>query len=104
MFGGEYPRRVVNCLWLRWFPALDALAVAQALPVPFLLFALSPVSLLGFPARPFPRHLPASLAAIALTRLPGMKALLASLSADTAAHAAGGAIASADALDFRNDL
>jgi len=78
MFGSDYPRRVVNCLWLWWFPALDALAVASALPVPFLLARRRfPVSFLGFPARPFPGRLPASLAAVALARLPGRKALLA---------------------------
>src|ERR1035438_8179087 len=38
-----------------------------------------PVSLLGFPARPFPCRLPASLAAVALACLPWVKALLAPL-------------------------
>jgi hypothetical protein len=36
-----------------------------------------PVSLLRLPPRPFPRCLPAALAAVALACLPGMKALLA---------------------------
>src|SRR5438309_9707612 len=86
MFGSDYPRRVVKCLWLRWFPALDALAVASALPVPFLLAQRRfPVSFLSFPARPFPCRFPASLAAVALARLPGMKALLATFQ-QTAPH------------------
>jgi len=65
MFWSDYPRGVVNCLWLCWFPALDALPVAPALPVPFLLARYRrPVSLLRLPARPFPRRRPAARAAI----------------------------------------
>src|SRR5205085_404781 len=79
MFGRDDPRGFVNCLWLWWFPTFDALAVAPALPVPFLLARRRrPVSLLRLPLRPLPRRLPAMLAAIALARLPGMEALLAS--------------------------
>src|SRR5471030_1982148 len=79
MFCSDYPRGTVNCLWLWWFPAFDALPVAPALPVPFLLACpCRPVSLLRLPPRPLPRRLPAALAAIALARLPRMKALLAS--------------------------
>src|SRR5579883_1464330 len=78
MFRSDYPRRVVNCPWFWWYPALDALPVASALVVPFLLACRPlPVSLLRLPARPLPRRLPAALAAIALARLPGMKTLLA---------------------------
>jgi hypothetical protein len=77
MFRSDYPRGVVNCFWLWCFSALDAFAVAPALTVPFLLARRRlPISLLGFPARPFPRRLPAALAAIALPRLPGVKAML----------------------------
>jgi hypothetical protein len=84
MFCSDYPRGVVNCLWLWWFPAFDALPVAPALPVPFLLARCRrPVSLLRLPPRPFPRRLPAMLAAIALARLSRMKALLASLQQTT---------------------
>jgi hypothetical protein len=80
MFCSDYPRGVVNCLWLWWFPALEALPVALALPVPFLLACpCRPVALLCLPPRPLPRRLPTALAAIALARLPRMKALLASL-------------------------
>ena len=28
MFCGDYPRGLVNCLWLRWFPVFDAFPVA----------------------------------------------------------------------------
>jgi hypothetical protein len=78
MFRSDYPRGIVNCFWLRLFPAFDALAIAPALTVA----SLSPrrrfpVSLLVFPPRPFPRRFPALLAAVALPRLPGLKALLA---------------------------
>jgi len=79
MFRSDYPRGIVNCLWLCWFPALRPLSVALALIVPFLLTRRRlPVSLLRLPARPLPRRIPASLAAVALACLPGMKALIAS--------------------------
>jgi len=85
MFGSDYPRSLVNCLWLCWFPAFDPLAVAPALTVPLLLARCRrPVSLLRLPPRPLPRRLPAMFAAIALTLLPGMKAMLASLQQTTA--------------------
>src|SRR5689334_5356547 len=85
MFCGDYPRGIVNCLWLLWFPVFDALPVASALPAPFLLARRRrPVSLLRLPPRPLPRCLPAVLAAIALSRLPWMKTLLASLQQTTA--------------------
>src|SRR6516165_1087949 len=78
MFLRDYPRGVVNHRWFRRFPALDALPVAPALPVAFLLAALcGSVLLLCFPPRPLPRFFPAALAAISLVRLPRMKALLA---------------------------
>jgi len=78
MFCSDYPRGLINYLWLRWFPAFDKLPVALALPVPFL-FARrgGPVSLLRLPPRPLPRCLPAALTAVALACLVGMKALLA---------------------------
>src|ERR1700722_1192455 len=77
MFGSDYPRGVVNWLWFWWFPAFDTLTVAPTLAVSFLLARHRfPVSLLGLPARPFPCRLPASLAAVALVCLPGMKTLL----------------------------
>src|SRR6266852_3971701 len=80
MFCSDYPRGVVNCLWLWRFPAVDAFPVAPALPVPFPLARYRrPVSLLRLPPRPLPRRLPAALAAIALACLPSLKALLASL-------------------------
>jgi hypothetical protein len=75
----DYPRGIVNWLWFYWFLTFDTLTVAPALAVPFLLARCRlPVSLLGFAARPFPCRLPASLAAVALLCLPGMKTLLAS--------------------------
>ena len=37
MFLSDYPRALANSLRLWWFPALDALAVAPALAVAFLL-------------------------------------------------------------------
>src|ERR1017187_4161082 len=84
MFGSDYHRRVLNCFWLWCFPAFDALPVAPALPValPFARRRL-PICLLGFPARPPPRRLPAARAAIPLTCLPGMNALLASFQQTT---------------------
>src|SRR5437773_6375255 len=84
MFCSDYPRGVVNCLWLRCFSAFDTLPVAPALTVPFLLTRRRPpVSLLGFPARPFSCRLPAPLAAVALSRSVRMKALLASFQQTT---------------------
>src|ERR1039458_7357435 len=75
MFCSDYPRRVVNCIWLWCFPAFDALPVAPALTIPFLLaHRRLPVSPFAFPCR-----LPASLAAVALACLPWVKALLARL-------------------------
>src|ERR1017187_6559482 len=72
----DSPRGVANRLWLWWFPAAHPLPVAPALAVPFLFTRRRlPVSLLRLSPRPFPRRLPAALAAIALARLPGMKAL-----------------------------
>jgi len=80
MFGSDYPRRVVNCVWLWRFTAFDALPVALALPVSLPLAGRRrPISLLGFPLRPLPRRLAAAWAAITLTRLPRMKALPAAL-------------------------
>lgn len=80
----DYPRGLSNCLWLWWFPAPHPLPVAPALTVPFLLAQRRrPVSLLRLPPRPLPRRLPAAFAAIALVRLPGMKALLASFQQTT---------------------
>jgi len=79
MFGSDYPREVVNCLWLWLFPALETLPVAPALTVPFLLaHRRLAVSLLCLPPWPFPCCLPAALAAITLAWLMRMKALLAS--------------------------
>src|SRR5882672_8579717 len=85
MFGSDYPRGLLNGLWLWRFPAFDPLPVTPALAVP-LLFArrLLPVALLCLPLRPLPRRLPATLAAIPLARLPRMKTLLASLQQTTA--------------------
>src|SRR5438045_383858 len=37
MSGSDYPRRLVNCFWLRWFPAFDTLPVAPALAIALLL-------------------------------------------------------------------
>src|SRR6202142_2905542 len=84
MFCSDYPRGLVNWLWLWWFPAFDALPVTPVLPVPFSLARRRrAVSLLRLPPRPLPRRLPAALAAIALARLPRIKALLASLQQTT---------------------
>jgi hypothetical protein len=78
MFGSDYPRGVVNCLWLWSFPAFDALPVTPALAVALLLARrrLS-ISLLRLPSRPSPRRFPALSAAIALARLPRMEPLFA---------------------------
>ena len=85
MFCRDYPRGLVNRLWLCCFPALDTLPVAPALPVPFLLprFRL-PVALLRLPLRPLSRCLPAARTALALACLPGMKTLLAAFQQTTA--------------------
>src|ERR1017187_7797283 len=78
MFCSDYPRGIVNCLWLWGVPAFHALPVASALTVPLLLAGPGrPVSLLGLPSRPYPRRFPALFAAITLARLPGSEALLA---------------------------
>src|SRR6266566_7705910 len=79
MFRSDYPRSLVNCLWLWCFSAFDALPVAPALPVPFLLARRRlPISLLRLPSRPSPRRFPAICAAITLARLPPrMETLLA---------------------------
>src|ERR1039457_386341 len=105
MFCSDYPRRVVNCIWLWCFPAFDALPVAPALTIPFLLaHRRLPVSLFGLsgatisvPPPGIPRRSSAGVPAVgeSAPRTP---------SADTAASAADGAIASADPLDFRDDL
>src|SRR5271167_465419 len=105
MFGSDYPRDIVNCLWLCWFPAPLPLTVALALILPFLLTRRCPtVSLLRLPPRPLPRCLPAAPAAIALARLPGLKALLASFEQTQPRPPAAALNASADPLDFRDDL
>src|ERR1700728_796831 len=79
MFCSDYPRGLVNCLWLWRFPAFHALPVASALTVPLLLAGPGgPVSFLRLPARPFSCRLPAPLTAVALPCLARMKALLAS--------------------------
>src|SRR5579862_4660329 len=76
MFLSDYPRGLVNCLWLRWFPAFDALPVTPALAIAFLLARRRfPVALLGLPLRPLPRFFPAMLAAVPLARLLRMKLL-----------------------------
>src|SRR6266852_1875173 len=78
MFGSDYPRGVVNCLWLWCFPAFHALSVTSALLVPFFLTRRClPISLLRLPSRPSPRRFPALCAAITLVRLRRMKVLLA---------------------------
>src|SRR5450755_412427 len=78
MFCRDYPRGLVNCLWLWGLPAFHPLPVAPALTVPLLLAGPAlPVSFLGLPARPFPRRFPARFAAVTLARLPGSEALLA---------------------------
>ena len=78
MFCSDYPRGLTNCLWLRRFPAFDALPVALALAVALLLARRCfPVSLLRFPPRSLFRFRPALSAAIALARLPRMKLLFA---------------------------
>src|SRR3954453_5708497 len=84
MFFSDYPRGHVNSFFLWWFPATNTLPVALALPVPFP-FARGggPVSLLCLPPRPLPRRVPALFAAIPLTGLSGMKALLASFQQTT---------------------
>jgi len=82
----DYPRGFVNCFWLWWFPASDALAVAPALTVALLSPRRRlPVSLLVLPPRPLPRRFPALFTAIALACLPWMKALFAPLE-QTLAH------------------
>src|SRR5947209_6636859 len=86
MFCSDDPRGVANYLWLWWFSFFDALPVAPALTVPFLLAPRRrPVSLLRLPPRPLPSLLPALRAAIPLPRLPRMKTLLAAFE-ETPAH------------------
>lgn len=76
MFLSDYPRGVVICLDIWQFAAPDALPVAPALAITFLLARRRfPVSLLRFPLRPLPGFIPAMLAAIPLARLPRMKLL-----------------------------
>src|ERR1017187_6019326 len=76
MLVSDYPRGVANRLWLWWFPAAHPLPVAPALALTFFFPRRRlPVSLLRLPPRPFPRSRRAARAAIALARLPGMKAL-----------------------------
>src|ERR1039457_6353232 len=78
MFCCDYPRGLVNRLWLWRFPAFHALPVALALTVPLLLAGPGrPVSFLGLPARPLPRCFPPLFAAITLARLPETETLLA---------------------------
>src|ERR1039457_7558930 len=78
MFCSDYPRGLVNCLWLWGLPAFHPLPVALALTVPLLLASPGrPVSFLGLPVRPFPCRFPALFAAITLACLPGSEALLA---------------------------
>ena len=85
MFCWDYPRGLVNGFWFCWFPAFDALPVAPALAIAFLLARLRrPVSLLRLRPRPFPRRLPAADTAIPLVRLPRMKALIAPFEQTTA--------------------
>src|ERR1700674_3292295 len=86
MFCSDYPRGLVNCLWLWGLPAFPPPSVGPALTVPLLLSGPGrPVSFLGLPARPFPRRFPAFFAAITLARLTGCEALLAPLQ-QTAPH------------------
>src|SRR5674476_1323348 len=78
MFCSDYPRGLVNCLWLWGLPAFHPPPVAPTLTVPLLLAGPGrPVSFLGLPARPLPRCFPALFAAITLARLPGTETLLA---------------------------
>src|SRR5262245_35806208 len=59
MFLRDYPRGFANHRRLWWFQAFDALAVAPALTVAFLLaIRRLAVLLLRFPPRPLPRFLP----------------------------------------------
>lgn len=77
-FFSDYPRGLANRLFFWPVPAAHPLPVALALAVTFLLARRHrPVALLRFPPRPFPRLLPAPLAAIALLRLPRLITLLA---------------------------
>jgi hypothetical protein len=79
MFCSDYPRGVINSLWLRYVPAFDTVSIALALAVA-LPFARRrrPVSLLRLPPRPFPGCLTARCATVALARVPEMKTLFAS--------------------------
>src|SRR6516225_720069 len=80
MFPSDDPRTLLNCPCFYRLPALEALPVAPALPLPFLLPRRRfPVALLRLPPRPLPRSRPAEIAAIPLARMPRTKALLASL-------------------------
>jgi hypothetical protein len=78
IFVSAYPRSLVNHFWFWRFPAFDALPVALTLTIPLLLARRRfPVTLLGLPPRPPSPCLPALIAAIPLTCMPGMKTLLA---------------------------
>jgi hypothetical protein len=67
VFLRDYPRSLVNHFWLGWFPALDTLPVAPALPIRLVLASRRfPVALLRLPPSPLPHLPPTPLAAIAL--------------------------------------
>jgi hypothetical protein len=76
MFLSDYPRGPTNWFWLFWFPGFDPFPVAAALAIAFLPARLGrAISQLRLPPPPFPRFLPATLAAISLARLPRLNLL-----------------------------
>src|SRR5579871_2654 len=80
MFLSDYPRAVINCLWICCFAALDALPVAPALAIAFLQPSRRfPITFLGLPLRPLPRSSPTLCTAIALAHVPRMKLLFTTL-------------------------
>jgi hypothetical protein len=105
MFCSDYPRGVVNGFWLCWFPVPDPLPVAPALTIPFLLSCRRlPVSLLRLPPRPSPRRRSAAARCNSAGVLAWDETVARILSAGNTASVAGVPIASADPLDFRDDL
>jgi len=106
MFLSDYPRGLANCLWLRWVPAFDALPVAPALAVAFLLARRRfPVSLLCLSTATISAPPPGSAHYNTVGALVADEHAARILSADSAVHAASGpGVSAAQPLDFRDSV